>query len=46
MKELSLSIEAREPDRAWIRTDTRLDCLRNTAVFEGLVDRVREDADR
>jgi len=38
-RELSLSIEAREPDQAWIRTDIRLDGLRNTAAFERLADR-------
>jgi Flp pilus assembly protein TadD len=40
--ELSLSIEDREPDQAWIRTDIRLDSLRGTAAFECLADRVRE----
>jgi hypothetical protein len=42
IQELSLSIEAREPDQAWIRTDIRLDGLRNTARFERLADRALE----
>lgn len=42
IRELALSIEDRETDRAWIRTDIRLDGLRNTAAFECLADRVRE----
>lgn len=36
--ELAQSIEAREPDRAWIRTDIRLDSLRNTTAFKRLAD--------
>ena len=42
LRELSLSIEAREPDHNWIRTDIRLDSLRNTAAFEYLADRALE----
>ena len=41
-RELSLSIEAAEPDQAWIRTDIRLDSLRNTAAFERLAGRAFE----
>ena len=42
LRELSLSIEAREPDHNWIRTDIRLDSLRNTTAFEYLADRMLE----
>jgi TolB-like protein len=40
--ELSRSIEAREPDRAWIRTDIRLDGIRDTAAFQRLADAIAD----
>ena len=45
-RELSRSIEAQELDQTWIRTDIRLDGIRNTAAFERLADRALETAER